>query len=464
MNGVSPSDWIGRTVDERFPLEEWLGGSAHSGVFRTELAGDPPQKAAIKLMWQEPGEAEHGPLPAVPAADLSHPHLMPLLHAGNCEMEGVAMRYVVMEYADEVLSSLLPERPLTAREMREMLQPILDVLAYLHGHGIVHAHLKPSNILVVEDQLKISADSLCLANTSAPRPAATSIYDAPEVTLGGISPAADLWSLGVMIVEALTQHPPEWDRTTQAAPAIPPAVPEPFARIARACLQPAPSQRCSLDHVRDWLLGLAAIPGTLPPPAPAPNATPSKEGQPKAVSLRVVQGLVAAVVLMIAVSTVLHLQSRNSASTTVTPPSSSQPSQDAAATAPAPAPMPAATQTPEVPAASTSPAAAIPEPERREEPEAGGDVVHRAMPEVLPAAQQSIEGKVRIAVRVAVDPSGNVTSATLASPEHSKYFTRISLEAAQKWRFKPAASESAWVLHFEYRQSGVEVTSTEEKP
>lgn len=146
MNGVSPSDWIGRTVDERFPLEEWLGGSAHSGVFRTELAGDPPQKAAIKLMWQEPGEAEHGPLPAVPAADLSHPHLMPLLHAGNCEMEGVAMRYVVMEYADEVLSSLLPERPLTAREMREMLQPILDVLAYLHGHGIVHAHLKLSLI------------------------------------------------------------------------------------------------------------------------------------------------------------------------------------------------------------------------------------------------------------------------------------------------------------------------------
>ncbi len=68
-----------------------------------------------------------------------------------------------MEYAEEDLSQILPERPLTPGEAREMLDPVLDALSYLHEKGFVHGHFKPSNIMVVDDQVKLSCDNLEVA-------------------------------------------------------------------------------------------------------------------------------------------------------------------------------------------------------------------------------------------------------------------------------------------------------------
>jgi len=62
-------------------------------------------------------------------------------------------------YADEVLSEILPERALTPAEAKEMLAPVIDTLSYLHAKGLVHGRLKPSNILAVDDRLKLSGDS-----------------------------------------------------------------------------------------------------------------------------------------------------------------------------------------------------------------------------------------------------------------------------------------------------------------
>ena len=86
-----------------------------------------------------------------------------------------------------------------------------------------------------------------------------------------------------------------------------------------------------------------------------------------------------------------------------------------------------------------------------------GDVLRRTMPQVLPAAKASIRGTVAVSVRITVDEAGNVTTATLVSPGPSRYFSRISLQAAQQWRFKPAPAGSAWILRFLYRQSGIEI-------
>ena len=47
--------------------------------------------------------------------------------------------YVVMEHADEVLSQVLPYRPLTATEAYQMLEPTLEALAYLHSEGFVQS-------------------------------------------------------------------------------------------------------------------------------------------------------------------------------------------------------------------------------------------------------------------------------------------------------------------------------------
>ena len=65
-----------------------------------------------------------------------------------------------MEYADQTLAQLLLQRALTEAEAREMLLPILDALAFLHGRNLVHGQLKPTNILVVGDQLKLASDTI----------------------------------------------------------------------------------------------------------------------------------------------------------------------------------------------------------------------------------------------------------------------------------------------------------------
>ena len=65
-----------------------------------------------------------------------------------------------MEYAEENLAQILPQRALTPRKSRDLLEPALDTLAFIHGKSLAHGRLKPSNIMAAQDQLKLSSDSL----------------------------------------------------------------------------------------------------------------------------------------------------------------------------------------------------------------------------------------------------------------------------------------------------------------
>jgi hypothetical protein len=83
--------------------------------------GTPPEDSELQLSrWRQ-------------AAELSHPHLIRLYEMGRCEVDGAAVSYLVMEWAEENLAQVLPERALTSDEARAMLETALDVLAYLHG-------------------------------------------------------------------------------------------------------------------------------------------------------------------------------------------------------------------------------------------------------------------------------------------------------------------------------------------
>jgi TonB family protein len=91
------------------------------------------------------------------------------------------------------------------------------------------------------------------------------------------------------------------------------------------------------------------------------------------------------------------------------------------------------------------------------------------MPDILPAAIRSIQGKVNVSIRVEVDPSGAVSNASFDSAGPSKYFAKVALQAAQEWRFKPAqvggqAVPSVWILHFQFTQAAVNVTPAESTP
>src|ERR1700676_3457666 len=120
--------WEGRVVNEKCPLQRWLGGSDHSAVFLTERPGKQPQKAVVKLISAEnlrqENQYEDSQLARwTAAARLSHPHLIRLFECGRCLIDDTRLLYVVTEYADEILAQILPLRPLSPAEASEMLRP-----------------------------------------------------------------------------------------------------------------------------------------------------------------------------------------------------------------------------------------------------------------------------------------------------------------------------------------------------
>ena len=486
-------DWVGRVIDGRFVLLKWLGGSEHSDVFLTKLPGDTAQNAAIKLIPSDT-EAEDRLASWASAARFSHPHLVHVFHSGRCEIDGASLLYMVTEFADEVLGEILPVRALTPEEMKDMLGPVLDALAYLHAREFVHGRIKPSNILAVNDVLKISADSLVAAGSPPGYSAGPTPYDAPEWAGGELSPASDLWSLGVTVVEALTQRAPEWNKSSDSAPVVPDSIPEPFARMVHGCLEPDPARRFTLEEVRASLDPAWGSLRVSAPPLQSEYAMPVSEPADES-SFKTSPGpglriesrtpaakprlrlLISAAVVLIAACALLWLHShepqtspprdtRESAPAAAKPESQQKPPAGIAASPQGERQAP--------PAASRSaPPLEAPPRTAGNQPMGGpfikGEVAQRVMPDVLPAASQSIHGTVRVRVRINVGPDGNVSSGSFDSPGPSRYFARIAMDAAQKWTFKAARENgqpvpSVWVLEFRFTRGATDVVPAELTP
>src|SRR5436190_9945341 len=193
-------EWEGQVVDSQFCLLRSLASSEHSAVFLTKYGDSKSQNAAIKLVREDSANSAFQLARWELAAKLSHPNLVRLFHLGRCRLNNTRLLYVVMEYAEEDLSQVLPDRPLTGAEAREMLAAALDALTYLHGKGFVHGHLKPANIMSVADQLKISSEGVYQGESNG-GPVILNAYDAPELAAGGGSAASDIWSIGAILVE-----------------------------------------------------------------------------------------------------------------------------------------------------------------------------------------------------------------------------------------------------------------------
>jgi TonB family protein len=262
-----PESWKeceGQVVGE-FQLLEHLGGSDHSVVFRTERGQSQRQKAAIKFVQADPANAELQLSRWRQAAQLSHPNLIKLYESGRCRLAEMDLLYVVMDFAAENLAEFLPQRALSSAETRDMLEPFLETLAYLHGKGLLHGRIKPGNILAIDDQLKLSSDSVCRAG-EAPSVTKPDVYTAPEFAKGESSQAGDVWALGVTLVEALTQRAPQQAAAASANAGevqVPETLPQPFLDIARHSLQVDPRRRWSVAEVSTCLNPAAK------PPAPS---------------------------------------------------------------------------------------------------------------------------------------------------------------------------------------------------
>ena len=488
---VIRKEWVGQVVDARFRLLEWLGSSGHSDVFLCAIDEDETQKAAIKLFPADiQGSAACEAGWAV-AASLDHPHLLRVLHTGRAHIEDSFVLYVVTEYAGEVLSEILPDRALTPEEVKEMLGPVLDALAYLHDKGLVHGRVKPSNILVVDDQLKLSVENIRGSAAHAAPPEVLEIYDPPERAAGRVMPASDLWSLGATLTEALTRIPPAWNRSSGVDPNVPPSVPSSFKQVTGECLRVDPALRCTLDEIKAYLVS-----GTPVPHRSKESATSSTKIVPRKNRRPVVLGAAAAV--LVAAFAIVMLSSHHAAPAPDAVQQSDQQSSDsdgpgADSTALPAAPTQTAKAAPQHDTPATQTQAAVTRPEAPTQqnpvsetqapkpaqaappastshgPAGKGAVAERVLPDIPDSASRTISGTVKVGIQVMVDASGAVSDAAIASQGPSKYFANLALKAAQSWKFTPPQANgqgvpSTWLVEFAFRQTGTEATPTQQTP
>ena len=282
--------WEGQPVDDKFVLGQCLSGTEFSAVFLTELANPPGQKAVLKLIAAGSPAAEVQLGLWKRAAHLNHPNLLTIFDVGHCRLDDLQFIYAVLEFAEENLGEILPQRALTAEEVRDVLDPALDVLVYLHGKGLVHGHVKPSNILATHDRLKLSSESIFPIGEKRQILRGRDIFDAPEMQSAPVSPKEDVWSLGVTLVEALTQHPPVFSSEPSTDPAVPRDLPDLFLVIAKHALRRDPNHRWSVAEIAARLnpapLAAAAAVATAPSIAPVePDAEAIANVSPLSVPL-----------------------------------------------------------------------------------------------------------------------------------------------------------------------------------
>ena len=441
--------WEGRTIDGKYVLGSYLGGSDAGAVFRTRIGnGENGADAAIRLVGLDdrPAKTESQLAQWNAASVLTHPSLIRILATGRDSLDGTQLVYAVEEFAEENLAQILPERALTPEEVRGMLAPVLAALDFVHGKGLVHGQIKPSNILAAGDQIKLSSDTVQSAGAI---PRTTSLYDAPEVQVEGLSPASDVWSLGMTLLEVLTQHRPVWDPARTSGPEIAAGVAEPFRGIAQCCLQLDPAKRCTLRQIGDRLEGRA--------PANTRLAETAAAAQ-KSAKWPYLLLLVAVIVPIGLLLLRPHSESKAVVQTSTAPSQTTQ--------APAGQPIPAQPPQPQTtgsqpPQAQSAPTPAETKPAAAEKAVPKDDIVERVAPEVSSGAQRTIRGRIKVRVRVEVDAAGNVTAAKVKQSGSSRYFARTALEAAKQWKFAPANGEGrrTWMLTFSFSRGHNEMSA-----
>jgi serine/threonine protein kinase len=467
----------GQIADGRFPLIAYLGGTEHSAVFLTEYSEAENQRATIKLIPAPPGNCEAQLTRWRLAARFSHPNLLRLFDAGRCTLDNADMLYVVMEYAEESLAETLSQRPLSSVETSDLLGPALDALSYIHGKGFVHGHIQPSNILAIGDQVKLSSDGICRLGECGERRNGQTLHSAPECATGDISSASDVWSLGITLVECLTGNSPQREAGSRGTVSLPAELPAPFLELARHCLLKAPQRRWSAAYLKMRLLrnpaAVEKIEAPVPYEAPVPAPRPAKRRLP--LGLTVAFGAMGLTVAAILIGMVLvgsssnanRMRSAEAASPVLQP--KARPAKQQVLLAVEPAPVNSASSSAakksEPPAATTHETLPTPAASGL----ARGAIVRRALPEVPRYASSTIWGTVRVRVRAAVDPAGNVIGTEFDSAGPSRYFARLSLSAAREWKFRPPAVNaknvpSEWAISFDYTKNETTATAVQRNP
>ena len=205
---------VDRILDQRYRILEPIGAGGSSQVY---LAQDTALGREVAIKVLDPQAAADGTLrklfvkEARALAQLSHPNIVGVFDVG--EVDGLP--FIVMEY---VAGSSLKQRiersgALPLADAVRLTDGIASGLAFAHSRGIVHADLKPSNILLDQNDLpKICDFGIArqpAEDSDSPQLFATALYVAPERVEGRpASVASDIYGLGLVLYEMLVGKPP----------------------------------------------------------------------------------------------------------------------------------------------------------------------------------------------------------------------------------------------------------------
>ena len=211
---------VPRSLAERYPVSRELGRGGMAVVYlgRDVKHG---RDVAVKIIRPELAAAlgrERFLREIAIAAQLHHPHIVPLYDSGEAD----GLLYYVMPYESELSlrDRLARDGPLPVDDALVLLCDICDALAYAHAHGIVHRDVKPDNVLLAGRHAMVTDFGVAKAMSESTRDSdaqttlgimlGTPAYMAPEQIAVDpqVDHRADVYAVGALAFELLTGRPP----------------------------------------------------------------------------------------------------------------------------------------------------------------------------------------------------------------------------------------------------------------
>lgn len=318
----------GSTIDGRYRLLRRIGSGGMADVW---LAEDPhlQRPVALKILHgrfaQDREFVERFRREAEAAAGLQHPNVVAVFDRG--EVDGTY--YIAMQLLEGRSLKALIDQGLTPEQAVALIRQVLEGAGFAHRHGVVHRDLKPQNVIVDDDGVATVTDfGIARAGaseiTQAGSVMGTPHYLSPEQAQGqDVTAVSDLYSIGVMLYEALAGRVPfeadsavaiamkQVSHTPQRPSSIAPGVSPALDAVVMRALEKDPGQR--FQSAEAFIAALDAAmrePGRehggtaafapLPPPVVGPEeaaAEPDPE-ESEHRRRRLIWGLVAAAVLL----------------------------------------------------------------------------------------------------------------------------------------------------------------------
>jgi len=253
----------------RFELREILGAGAFGTVHRAfdpQLEREVAPKVPRAGTLDSPKAVEPFLREAKAAAQLRHPHIVPIYDAGR---EGENYYIASAFIAGRTLAEAIDEGPMDFRRAAQIVRELAEALAYAHSLGIVHRDVKPANVML-DEKGQAHVMDFGLAHRHDPLEKlthegailGTPAYMAPEQAVGKTSdpsPVSDQYSLGVVLYELLCgdtpfSGPPEiviFNAIHQPPPAprtVKPQIPRDLETICLKAMAKSPGDRYPACH------------------------------------------------------------------------------------------------------------------------------------------------------------------------------------------------------------------------